>query len=770
MCGIAAFSGKKNLTPTQVRIVTNKMKILALYNESRGKHGCGLYINGEIFKGFDDISAKKDTKLASDFIADEDWIMPDLNTKVGNVIIFHARQATYGSHIKENNHPFLIEAEDPKNNLIGVHNGSISNIWTLCRENDIDHTKIHVDSRALYELINKVGVGILEQYDGFAALVWTKASEPNSLYVFHGAARRIKGGDVFEERPMYFLKTQEGIYFSSMSESLNAIRENLSQKVEELDHNYIFKVTNGNFTASKRFIDRYDSNLSKVVVHTPVHTSQNAHVRNTLPAYNKDDTRDLATLALYNESRQQNIDSNTPDQSPIWNEPLPLRAKPPRDRMQVYFWKGRYHKTGGILCVGVLYLTNKGRIGEKADTDTKPYYFWAGVMLNGVEAYNKMEDESKVANSWVFAAESHFAFCISKYSYHPVTNLPSEGIGLGNFVRYAWYANGQKISTKFSPKFSSRTYIINDGFLENIISSDKDDRALLNTKSEAQLALELENAPQNQSVVKNTGCTNNICTSQKSLVEDGGAFDYVFRSFEDAMRELTEPELEAIRQFAGDQLRQDSPLDPDDQEIEGYMTISMRTGIAAGKTIREAFNDTTGILDMYVDMLLSNKTKELSETQNFPTPARLTNEEEEFYNMFGHMPTKGRTDPASTTPPFKEGNVRGGYAQNEYVEEESNGYSETLIDRASEADEEQKKFLKEEIMRQITDKMNQTADVLTEVNDIADELQGIDDDAAQEFANILYKGLDNLKHQLSAKAEELGLKEIGDELNKALNV
>lgn len=114
-CGIAAFNGKKRLSLQQKQKIYTKMKILGLFNQTRGEDGCGIYINGVIHKGHNE--GKVDTKTFQSFITQKDWVLP-IFTK-GNVIILHTRKASYGAKTAANNHPFYIETENGANDIIG---------------------------------------------------------------------------------------------------------------------------------------------------------------------------------------------------------------------------------------------------------------------------------------------------------------------------------------------------------------------------------------------------------------------------------------------------------------------------------------------------------------------------------------------------------------------------------------------------------------------------------------------------------------------------
>ena len=76
-CGIYGFSGKSNISKSDLRMALQKFKILGLYNETRGRDSCGVYVNGEIFKG----TGPK--KLFTDFIEFKPLTITDVKEKIG---------------------------------------------------------------------------------------------------------------------------------------------------------------------------------------------------------------------------------------------------------------------------------------------------------------------------------------------------------------------------------------------------------------------------------------------------------------------------------------------------------------------------------------------------------------------------------------------------------------------------------------------------------------------------------------------------------------
>jgi len=84
-CGLTGFCGVKDLTPEQERKITQNLKIILLYNQERGEHGCGMWLNGQVLKGYDNTATKINTKKISDFLAND--VLPTFNSQMGTAFL-----------------------------------------------------------------------------------------------------------------------------------------------------------------------------------------------------------------------------------------------------------------------------------------------------------------------------------------------------------------------------------------------------------------------------------------------------------------------------------------------------------------------------------------------------------------------------------------------------------------------------------------------------------------------------------------------------------
>jgi hypothetical protein len=237
-CGVIGFSGFKGKTFDPVKIA------YLLYHNSveRGKDSTGIYTP--------EVGIIKDSDNAEKFLI-ANKLAPS------SLFIGHVRSATVGVKSKNNAHPFRA------GNIIGVHNGTLLNHWSLALKRDIPTADINVDSEVIIKCLNHdQNPKIFSEIDGAAAVLFTDTNEQdNTLYAFRN-----------NDRPLYRGVSDEGMYISSLEETLKIIR---CTKIEEFKENNLYTIKLG----------KIEGIPTKISVKKPVTTVKDYRMNNSTDLY-----------------------------------------------------------------------------------------------------------------------------------------------------------------------------------------------------------------------------------------------------------------------------------------------------------------------------------------------------------------------------------------------------------------------------------------------------------------------------------------------------
>lgn len=226
-CGIVGFSGKKAYNPALI-------KFLLYWNSiERGKDATGIYTpNSGIIK---------DIKVAGDFISDEDIIS---QVKKDTYLIGHVRAKTVGVNSKDNAHPWEF------NNIVGLHNGSLKDYYSLANQYSYPSSDWSVDSQVLLKAVdlnfetNEL-FKVLGEYHGAAALLMYHKSR-NTIFACHDAERTLFYG--------YINKTE--MYISSIEKPLQAIG---CTNIKAFDINKVYEIQGGEIINTISYTPAKDS-------------------------------------------------------------------------------------------------------------------------------------------------------------------------------------------------------------------------------------------------------------------------------------------------------------------------------------------------------------------------------------------------------------------------------------------------------------------------------------------------------------------------------
>jgi hypothetical protein len=452
-CGL--FGGSFN-EPITGKIL-HRLKTLGFFNQQRGEDSCGIYNGDELLKGVDA------NKKFYNFVVNV-GIPP--NKGKNNVFIGHTRRATMGVHSAENAHPYNID-----NKLIFAHNGKIENAWPLCRENDIETMPLNVDSQGLGHLLAKVGPKILAEYKGYAAILAHDLSKQGVLYAYHGASKEFKSDQLpREERPLFFMETPEGFYFSSMEEALLFIKDENDNKPITVPHNILFTFKNGKVIKQSKKIDREEKNV--YVYEAPVQTK-------TVYQSHSETTNSKIARA-WGGCGYNRITTST-EEKPYLNISLENLPKEFVDRERIYYYRNRYW-INTEKCNGSLTVNSEGKVVKDTDTAIKrtTMYFYKGIYLKGDKEYKLIHRQLQNVESDLMKTISYpnrnFAKLMSKWSKYPITNIDQESSAVDEEFRKRFYHNEKEVGAEsIRPIFSERIYTYKEGRLTSVTTGGTSD-------------------------------------------------------------------------------------------------------------------------------------------------------------------------------------------------------------------------------------------------------------------------------------------------------
>lgn len=257
MCGLIGYSGKENFD-------INAIKVLMICNVTRGKEGTGIYSQGTIIK--------KDVSVL-DFLTNH-ALLED------KIFIGHTRQPSFNADkTTKGCHPFKYE------HIVMVHNGTLTNHYELAKEvKKSYYTDFDVDSQVIaYSLSKQPDYKVLKQLDGAAAVIFADETKPGTLYCFRN-----------DERPLYRGKIGNGMYISSIKESLEIIN---CTGIKEFKTETLYTIVDGEIKDTKKYkitpikghvVDNYSFNGYDHGYHGSAgYRTKNNHIDN---AYNSKST------------------------------------------------------------------------------------------------------------------------------------------------------------------------------------------------------------------------------------------------------------------------------------------------------------------------------------------------------------------------------------------------------------------------------------------------------------------------------------------------
>lgn len=383
MCGIFGYLGKE--TPD-----LNKFKILGIYNQERGTESAGIMFNKNLKK-----TSNFKNSVFKNFINSE---MPrNYEPCDRNFLMGHVRKASSGGINVKTAQPFTYVLKN-KLQYVFCHNGTLKN-WQIKAKKDFSKTDFVSDSQMLGNYLADKRYSILENYEGNAAFAGYDY-KTEELILFRGSHKL--GNNFVDERPMFILKTKNGIWYSSMESSLEAIAEK-GEKPEEIDSNTVYE------------IDKNQNIKTTKINRTYVEPFQ------TAKPYKSSGFNDN----YHNNKQHGNAFNNKPSkgsgESYFFNDML-LKGQPNIFKGHMYYYRGRYYRNGKLM-QGFYNVDSSGAIYPKAP----PRLFYNGFMLKNSYNLNFKEFKEKIDGELSKISSGNIkALNISDYVEGPVKLLKED--------------------------------------------------------------------------------------------------------------------------------------------------------------------------------------------------------------------------------------------------------------------------------------------------------------------------------------------------------
>lgn len=278
MCGLYGYIGFK---PTKIPLTT--FLSLGVENDSRGGHGCGIFCDGQIEYG-------SSTDKYFEIFYDKSQLLKTIYK--AEILIGHDRKASVGGISDDKLQPVCIyNSDDPEQiDFVLMHNGTILNHEELAQKYlslPADESKKFTDSQIMARIIATHGFQVLGEYEGAGAFVMIDYRTPDrkpSVFVFKGETKEYSYSQTTsEERPLYYVRTTNGLWFSSMPNYLNIMCFNKPDVVYQFPTNKVVLINDGPVLKLVEDIDRSNRTQKKAYVTTYQSSQQTSQSHSYYP-------------------------------------------------------------------------------------------------------------------------------------------------------------------------------------------------------------------------------------------------------------------------------------------------------------------------------------------------------------------------------------------------------------------------------------------------------------------------------------------------------
>ena len=340
--------------------------VLGIHNDSRGGDSCGIFIDGKTEYGIDK------TKLYANFYKTSKVIRETDDCKIA---IGHCRKASVGVISEATAQPIVLKDADGNIEFVVMHNGTIFNYKALAKKYipNIDITGL-TDSQVMARIFYHCGYDCLDEYYGGAVFVIIDYRKGQKIYLFKGASKTNSYAVAeSEERPFYYVQTEDSFIFSSLHSFLGAATP--ESTVYVLPTNQLIKVKEDDIYVIKEYSRK--------------------NVAQTLPSnYNKEYWE---SVYGYNELDYSDWDNS--NKTKYIQEPkkeVKENKKESYKTMKVTS-EGIYY-IDDITAHGMYYINVNGTIFKTQEEGTYKVWFWDGVLLWGQPEFIYLVNACKYFN------------------------------------------------------------------------------------------------------------------------------------------------------------------------------------------------------------------------------------------------------------------------------------------------------------------------------------------------------------------------------------
>lgn len=373
MCGIFGFAGK--LGNHEFNVL--KFAMLGAVNDTRGGDSAGAFIDGECEYGIGD------EKLFANFATKNKFLKDYKGVSVQHAL-GHCRKASVGAKTIREAQPVCVPNEEgDRTDLVMVHNGTLLNHDELKDKYLAKVPDYFTDSQIFANVVYYHGFKVLEEYEGAGAFAFIDYRKKiPTTYLFKGESPYYRSSvSSTEERPLFWARTEEGIWFSSIKDVLDLVLLG-ETPVEKVPGNTLIIIQNGKVVSTRKY-DRskrfqvsygkstyYESSYSSSYGYGKAYqavTEKKATKEEEEPWFKVGDTKTFAaTKLLANESE--------------------IRYDYANSNKVIFKDDGRYYR-GRILMSGKYKISEYGfentytSMGTDIVARPKTFYFYEGFLM-----------------------------------------------------------------------------------------------------------------------------------------------------------------------------------------------------------------------------------------------------------------------------------------------------------------------------------------------------------------------------------------------------